>query len=179
MLQYSPQTKLYRGDQSDGEFLSFVLSDSDTEFDIVVDDGSHDPEHQLFTFDALFPSVKPGGLYIFEDVETSYWNEPGAGLYERRFKQPLGIGSANSVIERFKSVVDGGRNMNGLFVGPESRREWEEEAERSGTRMRWQDEIAEVSFAQNLIVVRKADEADDWFYTHVRRGEYVHHLETH
>jgi hypothetical protein len=45
--------------------------------------------------------------------------------------------------------------------------------------MRWQDEIAEVSFAQNLIVVRKADEADDWFYTHVRRGEYVHHLETH
>ena len=45
----------------------------------MVDDGSHLPEHQLLTFRRLFPSITPGGLYIIEGTETSYWKE-GARL---------------------------------------------------------------------------------------------------
>ena len=45
----------------------------------MVDDGSHLPEHQLLTFRRLFPSITPGGLYIIEGTETSYWKE-GAKL---------------------------------------------------------------------------------------------------
>jgi len=40
----------------------------------INDDGSHVPEHQLFSFDYLFHELlMPGGTYIIEDVETSYW----------------------------------------------------------------------------------------------------------
>lgn len=38
-------------------------------YDLVIDDGSHDPKDQLDTFDNLFCRVSAGGLYIIEDVE--------------------------------------------------------------------------------------------------------------
>lgn len=38
------------------------------EYDLIVDDGSHHEEHQLLTFKYLFPSLRPGGFYIIEDV---------------------------------------------------------------------------------------------------------------
>lgn len=41
-------------------------------FDIVVDDGSHCWDHQTTTLQCLFPYVKPGGLYILEDIHTSF-----------------------------------------------------------------------------------------------------------
>ena len=173
-FQYSPQTTLFRGDQSDGAFLASMLAESGGDFDIIVDDGSHDPAHMLFTFDILFPHLQPGGLYIFEDVETSYWNQEGASLYGRTLEQPLGIGTTKSVVERFKGVVDDGRNMNGLFVGPKSREARDEARDEVRTKMKWEDDIAEVSFAQNIIVVRKKEAADDWFYNAVRQGRYIH-----
>ena len=40
----------------------------------VIDDGSHIPEHQLLTFNCFFDIVlQPGGIYILEDIEVSYW----------------------------------------------------------------------------------------------------------
>jgi hypothetical protein len=50
-------------------------------WDIVIDDGSHLPRHQLVSFCALFPFVRPGGLYIIEDIESSYYNSPSPSLY--------------------------------------------------------------------------------------------------
>lgn len=40
---------------------------------VILDDGSHKPTHMLNTFVALFPGLPPGGIYILEDIETSYW----------------------------------------------------------------------------------------------------------
>lgn len=37
--------------------------------DIVIDDGSHKLEHQLKTFDILFPKLCEKGVYVIEDVE--------------------------------------------------------------------------------------------------------------
>jgi hypothetical protein len=37
-------------------------------FDYVVDDGSHLIEHQITSFDILWPRIKPGGKYFIEDV---------------------------------------------------------------------------------------------------------------
>ena len=39
--------------------------------DIIIDDGSHIEEHQIFTFGVLFPKLKPGGVYIVEDISSS------------------------------------------------------------------------------------------------------------
>ena len=36
--------------------------------DIVIDDGSHNPIDQIFTFQAVMPYLKKGATYIIEDV---------------------------------------------------------------------------------------------------------------
>jgi len=41
-------------------------------FDLVVDDGSHQWNHQITSFRYLYPHVRPGGYYILEDLVTSY-----------------------------------------------------------------------------------------------------------
>lgn len=43
--------------------------------DIVLDDGSHVSADIIVSFETLFPLLKKGGLYIIEDLETSYWAE--------------------------------------------------------------------------------------------------------
>lgn len=40
----------------------------DLSFDYIVDDGSHLIEHQIKSFDLLWPRIKPGGRYFIEDV---------------------------------------------------------------------------------------------------------------
>jgi hypothetical protein len=183
-LKYSDTTTLYYGDQSNVTFLEQLVKETGSGYTIVVDDGSHDPKHVLITFNELFPHVVPGGLYVIEDIETSYWNKPGAGLYGNVFVQPLGVGSCGSVVEAFKDVVDRGRDVNGLFVGPlsgEELRRREEEVRREkecGERLKHSAEIASVTFGQNVIVIKKSDAAEQWFYEHVRQGQYMHHQET-
>ena len=51
--------------------------------DILIDDGGHTMEQQIRTFEALFPVIQPHGIYLCEDVCTSYWKEFGGG-YKRR-----------------------------------------------------------------------------------------------
>ena len=43
-------------------------------FDVVIEDGSHQWEHQITTFKTLFPFLKNGGIYIVEDLHTNYGN---------------------------------------------------------------------------------------------------------
>ena len=71
------EARLIQADQSSTNDL-LKLSQKGP-WNIVVDDGSHLPEHQLLTFRRLFPTVTPGGMYIIEGTETSYWKE-GARL---------------------------------------------------------------------------------------------------
>ena len=45
-------------------------------FDVILDDGSHVPEHQILTINKLWKLVKPfPGIYIIEDLQTSYWKK--------------------------------------------------------------------------------------------------------
>jgi hypothetical protein len=55
---------------------------------VVVDDGSHRWDHQRVAFKHLFPALEPGGVYIAEDIHTSY--EPGfAGNDDAPFVEVL------------------------------------------------------------------------------------------
>ncbi|MFB8276856.1 class I SAM-dependent methyltransferase [Nocardia colli] len=58
-------------DQSDPAALT-ALAAAYGPFDIVIDDGSHENAHVRTSFDALFPHVRPGGLYVIEDMQTAY-----------------------------------------------------------------------------------------------------------
>ena len=82
------------GSQDDPEFLKSVVAEMGG-VDIVLDDGSHVAEHQAASYNALFPLLSDGGLYMIEDLHTSYWRSFGGG-YRRR-----GAG-----IEFLKDMVD-------------------------------------------------------------------------
>jgi hypothetical protein len=59
----------YLCDQSTGEGVGQLVRQlGDTRFDLIIDDGSHQTPHQIITLFELFPLLKPGGLYIIEDV---------------------------------------------------------------------------------------------------------------
>lgn len=42
-------------------------------FDLIIDDGSHNPEHIITTFETLKEYVRPNGFYVIEDVQI-YFN---------------------------------------------------------------------------------------------------------
>lgn len=53
------------GDQSDITFLSSIKR----QFEVIVDDGSHNAHHQIISFKALFlNNLVPEGLYVIEDL---------------------------------------------------------------------------------------------------------------
>lgn len=66
------------GDQSDPVFLK-SLCDGYGPFDIVLDDGSHLPEHQIVSITHLWPHLAVGGVYLVEDLHSNYWAAYGAG----------------------------------------------------------------------------------------------------
>lgn len=39
-----------------------------TNFDVIIDDGSHLLSHQIESFNLLFPKLNVGGIYIIEDI---------------------------------------------------------------------------------------------------------------
>lgn len=66
------------GDQSDPDVLESLV-ERYGRFDIVIDDGSHLPEHQIAGITRLWPHLSDGGVFIVEDLHTNYWPEFGAG----------------------------------------------------------------------------------------------------
>ena len=84
---YLPNARIYGLDINDASFLNservsthvvdqgdrsslrgFLDGVGDTQFDIIIDDGSHRADHQQISLEELFGRVKPGGLYIIEDL---------------------------------------------------------------------------------------------------------------
>lgn len=63
-----PRITTVVGDQSSAEDLARLRRAVDERLDLIVDDGSHRPEHMGFTFLQLHDLVRPGGFYIIEDL---------------------------------------------------------------------------------------------------------------
>lgn len=82
------------GSQADKKFLTKV-SEQWGPFDIILDDGSHMMDHQIITFDTLFPLLKEGGVFVCEDCHTSYMS-----AFEGGYK------GKNTFIEYSKNFID-------------------------------------------------------------------------
>lgn len=82
------------GSQSDRNFLKTVIKDIPP-IDILIDDGGHTMLQQIISFEELFDHVKPDGVYLCEDLHTSYWKEYGGGFKRR-----------GSFIEYSKNMID-------------------------------------------------------------------------
>lgn len=62
----------HRGDQ----FYKKTYTNLTGKFDFIIEDGSHNAHHQLFSFNAMFEEfVKPEGLYVMEDLHTNWEDE--------------------------------------------------------------------------------------------------------
>jgi hypothetical protein len=93
---------VYRGDQSKKETMDYLISKGP--WDIIIDDGSHVPSHMIFSLFSLWNSVKPGGLYIIEDLETNYWPD-GAKVFDYEMKnQGIGAGPEYSTVSKIQQI---------------------------------------------------------------------------
>ena len=82
------------GDQSDPGFLT-ALAGEIPRIDVLIDDGGHTMRQQRTTFEVLFPKIAEDGVYICEDLHTSYWPEYGGGYP-----------AADTFIEYTKRLID-------------------------------------------------------------------------
>ncbi|MEM6905716.1 MAG: class I SAM-dependent methyltransferase, partial [Pseudomonadota bacterium] len=56
-------------DQGDpASWAAFLEKTSGAPFDLIIDDGSHRPDHQQVSLDVLWPHLAPGGIFIVEDL---------------------------------------------------------------------------------------------------------------
>jgi len=60
---------IIHGDQGDNVFLQELMKLD--KFDLIIDDGSHYPKHQINTFNKLFPLLNRCGWFVVEDIQTS------------------------------------------------------------------------------------------------------------
>lgn len=83
--------------------------------DVFIDDASHVNPYSIQTFKIMFPLLKPGGIYIWEDIHTSFWKEEYQGEMCRHpettaitFLQELQIGlQADTLVPNIRYPWDG------------------------------------------------------------------------
>jgi len=90
------------GSQVDEEFLADIIIEFGP-FDIIIDDGSHENPHVIETFNLMYPHISKTGVYLVEDMHTSYWPKYGGGLHK-----------SDSMVEYFKSKID---ELNAVHIG--------------------------------------------------------------
>ena len=86
--------KIFIGDQEDREFLRSI-AEKIGPIDVLIEDGGHTMGQQIATFEELYPKVKEDGVFLIEDLHTSYWKKFGGG-----FRRP------GTFIEYAKNLVD-------------------------------------------------------------------------
>jgi hypothetical protein len=89
---------VHRTDQADADALA-RLAEEVGPCDVVIDDGSHVCDHVVRTFEVLFPAVRPGGVYVIEDLQTSYQPKYGG--------RPRGDGREGTATGYLADVLDG------------------------------------------------------------------------
>lgn len=61
------RVRVFIGDQADRDFWRRLKSEI-TEIDVVIDDGGHQAYQQVVTLEELLPHLRPGGVFICEDL---------------------------------------------------------------------------------------------------------------
>jgi hypothetical protein len=85
---------IHIGDVSKREVL-IEINEIYGPFDIVIDDASHKFSDQILAFEQLFPKLSPDGLFVVEDIHTSYYSRFGGG-----------VGTTGTFVEFTKDLID-------------------------------------------------------------------------
>jgi hypothetical protein len=100
---------IFIGSQEDRGFLK-SFAQSVPKIDILIDDGGHTMGQQIATFEELYPYIDENGVYLCEDLHTSYWPDFGGG-YKK----------AGSFIEYSKNFID---YLNAWHIKSPSHQPW-------------------------------------------------------
>jgi 23S rRNA U2552 (ribose-2'-O)-methylase RlmE/FtsJ len=92
-IQFSENIYFHLGNATDHRFMKNTFAD--TEFDIIIDDGSHRCSDVIETFKIMFQKIKNSGIYIVEDLCTSYRKKFGGGFRKK-----------GTSIEYFKNLIE-------------------------------------------------------------------------
>lgn len=83
------------GDQADRDYMLNLFPG--VEFDIIIDDGGHGMEQQQVTLETMLPRLKSKGIYILEDLHTSY---------EYGYKDDKTDNTTLTLLENIKAIKD-------------------------------------------------------------------------
>ncbi len=124
------------GSQVDPDFLQRVCAKYPPQ--IVIDDGSHRARHIVFTFEHIFPTLLPGGIYIVEDTGFHF----GEG-------NPNWIGDGSVLIQNYFVDLARDRMKNGRL-----------RSGRSDQQCHILDQVDEITFIGCAIIIRKRGSLD-------------------
>ena len=68
------------GDANSDECAGRILQQA-SKFGIIIDDASHKSSDIVRSFARYFPYIMDGGIYVVEDLHTSYWESYEGGLH--------------------------------------------------------------------------------------------------
>lgn len=137
---------IFKGDQNNVMDLEMCIQKFKHPISFINDDGSHIPEHQILSFNHLFKVLQDGGIYIIEDIETSYWTKNDCYGYPTNY----GYKNPKSCIELFKPVVD---FINKEFLTSENKTNLLKELDMFSIDIL--EMISTITFCQNCIIIKK------------------------
>lgn len=154
MSQQGEGFVVIQADQNQPEQLREALRHPPSPVRLVIDDGSHLPRHQLSSFSMIFEEVlEPGGFYIIEDIETSYWLS--GDLYGNQIR--AGLFSRWSAIESLKLAAD---YINRAYISEEDRNLLEYSMLIAGLTPTSAGMINTLTFGQNCVLLGKNEPGD-------------------
>jgi len=133
-------TEILIGDQSDCKFLQSIINKYKN-FDIIIDDGSHQSKHIITSFKFLFPYLNNSGMYVVEDLQTSYIPRYGGSR--------INLNKKNSSMNFVKSLSD---SIN-----------YEKNDKPFFKKNKFDGKIKSIYFHQNISFICKG-ESNNYFY---------------
>lgn len=149
-LQFSdPRIRLTVGDATSPTTVAEVLRDVGS-LDVVIEDGSHIPRDVIAAFQLYWPKIRPGGVFIAEDLSCDYF--PGhEGSITRKDTANCFFAQLVHLInhEHWAGVVP----IESLFAHFKFNIPF--------TPAEWVGTIASISFHNSVVIVRKAVSVND------------------
>ena len=136
------------GDQSDHSFLQ-TLVNKYGKFDIIIDDGSHQSKHIISSFNFLFNHLSDNGIYVVEDLQTSYQPRYGGSRFNLNKKK-----SSMSFLKSLTDSINYEHNNKPFFK-----------------KNIFNGKIKSISFYQNIAFIIKG-ESTNYFYSSIKKNTF-------
>jgi len=143
--------KMFQGDQSNISDLKKITTEYKN-FDIIIDDGSHVSKQTIKSFQYLFDFLKKDGLYVIEDLQTSYL--PNFGGSRINLKK-------NTTMNFVKSLSD---SIN-----------YELNDRPFFKKKKFDGDIKYVHFFQNIVFIKKG-KSNHYFYNKSVKNSFINKI---